>query len=938
MPVIRQGINDAMNPESIQAMINRAIQRNSTHTQDDASQSSGGGLKRPMQPAHACSYTNFMKCQPLNFKGTEGVHSEFSSPKTGLVVPVFQKGDDPIDAINHMISLLTAVVTSRERVKGGGQVVEVEEGVYPGVSRLGGEHVISRGLGGKRCIAATVILNSGMRVNFLKVWAEMVPGRPKVTAIEESKDLSTLPLDELIQNLKVYEVVLEKDSEASKIKKEKYKSLALNARTKRVMFSEGGEEGKIGARCFNFGDPNHFISNCPKHSFNDQKAFVGGCWSDNEDVDDSKDKICLMTLDNNEITYSSNGIKIHGVVLIRDYVCGFSSADNRPRMLEKDMYDSWKSRMELYMLNRQHRRMILEYVESGPLLWPSIEENRVTWLKKYSELSPTEAIQADCDVKATNIILQGLPPEQERECKLYDEFDKFAYRKGESLRDYYLRFSLLLNDTNNYNMKLEQFQYASQAPSSTPLSLTYPSNDLQSSMNHNVYYPSSLIPHVEYALAVHPQTEFSSPDTGLVVSVFQKGDDPIDAINHMMSFLTSVVTSRVTIQPMQGRQNSMTVGSSRPYTLGSSGTSWKQREEELEFLADPGIVETSNCDELNSAKIDLMANLSHYGFDNLAESLEIEKLKHTLSEHLKEKESLEQKVTLLTNDFQKEESRNIDKELALEKQLYDGSVIKKSDAIMIHDLEETLLLIEESLQPEEPNLSSSTTIVEVPKELSKVSIMNSSLKKLKFHLASFDMVVKERTTATAITEGTWGFEHTKACFRDEIIPFVKALKELFNSFDQFLIDELTEVQNVFHQMEQAVEQHYVEKNKFKDKMKNVLKDNDRLLEKAIIVDIVNIVVYDHVNFDDKTVNVVAIPSYIDTGDMRSKGNNNNLPRKCKALETSLQYTSKAQATRYESKCHRPRDAIIPRSVITLGMSPRPSRETKLYPEGASQSG
>ncbi|GKE26380.1 UBN2 domain-containing protein [Tanacetum coccineum] len=54
--------------------------------------------------------------------------------------------------------------------------------------------------------------------------------RPKVTAIEESKDLSILPLDELIGNLKVYEVVLEKDSEASKIKKEKYKSLALKVR------------------------------------------------------------------------------------------------------------------------------------------------------------------------------------------------------------------------------------------------------------------------------------------------------------------------------------------------------------------------------------------------------------------------------------------------------------------------------------------------------------------------------------------------------------------------------------------------------------------------------------------------------------------------------------------------------------------------------------
>nr|GEY42330.1 hypothetical protein [Tanacetum cinerariifolium] len=88
-----------------------------------------------------------------------------------------------------------------------------------------------------------------------------------------------------------------------------------------------------------------------------------------------------------------------------------SGADNRPPMLEKDMYDSWKSKMELYMLNRQHGRMILESVENGPLLWPTVEENGVTRPKKYSELSAMKEIQADCDVKATYIILQGLPPE-----------------------------------------------------------------------------------------------------------------------------------------------------------------------------------------------------------------------------------------------------------------------------------------------------------------------------------------------------------------------------------------------------------------------------------------------------------------------------------------------------------------------------------------------
>ncbi|GKE66428.1 hypothetical protein Tco_1520589 [Tanacetum coccineum] len=140
-----------------------------------------------------------------------------------------------------------------------------------------------------------------------------------------------------------------------------------------------------------------------------------------------------------------------------------SGADNRPPMLENDMYDSWKSIMELYMMNRQNVRMILESVENGSLIWPSIEENGVTRPKKYSELSATEAIQADCDIKATNIILQGLPPEvyalvsNHKVAKELWEIIQLLMQ-GETLRDFYLRFSLLLNDMNIYNMKLEQFQ------------------------------------------------------------------------------------------------------------------------------------------------------------------------------------------------------------------------------------------------------------------------------------------------------------------------------------------------------------------------------------------------------------------------------------------------------------------------------------------------
>nr|GEY67826.1 hypothetical protein [Tanacetum cinerariifolium] len=69
-----------------------------------------------------------------------------------------------------------------------------------------------------------------------------------------------------------------------------------------------------------------------------------------------------------------------------------------------------KSIMELYMMNRQHGRMILESVENGPLIWPTIEENGVTRPRKYPELTLAEATQANFDVKATNIILKGLPP------------------------------------------------------------------------------------------------------------------------------------------------------------------------------------------------------------------------------------------------------------------------------------------------------------------------------------------------------------------------------------------------------------------------------------------------------------------------------------------------------------------------------------------------
>nr|GFB20069.1 hypothetical protein [Tanacetum cinerariifolium] len=83
--------------------------------------------------------------------------------------------------------------------------------------------------------------------------------------------------------------------------------------------------------------------------------------------------------------------------------------DNHPPMLDKDLYDSWKSIMELYMQNKEHERMILESGEHVSLIWPTVKENEVTRTKKHDELSAADKIQADCDMKETNIILQVLP-------------------------------------------------------------------------------------------------------------------------------------------------------------------------------------------------------------------------------------------------------------------------------------------------------------------------------------------------------------------------------------------------------------------------------------------------------------------------------------------------------------------------------------------------
>ncbi|GKB27327.1 zf-CCHC domain-containing protein [Tanacetum coccineum] len=168
--------------------------------------------------------------------------------------------------------------------------------------------------------------------------------RSKVTAIEKSKDLSSLALDELIGNLKVHEVVMEKDSEIYRGKNERIKSISLKAKKEssddetstsgsddkeyamvvrnfKKFFRRKGKfvkqpieekksfrqrdekKGKSDRKCFRCDDPNHLIGDCPKPPRNkDQKAFIGGSWSDSENdaEDKTNDETCLMAQSLNE--------------------------------------------------------------------------------------------------------------------------------------------------------------------------------------------------------------------------------------------------------------------------------------------------------------------------------------------------------------------------------------------------------------------------------------------------------------------------------------------------------------------------------------------------------------------------------------------------------------------------------------------------------------
>ncbi|GJR37668.1 retrovirus-related pol polyprotein from transposon TNT 1-94 [Tanacetum coccineum] len=186
--------------------------------------------------------------------------------------------------------------------------------------------------------------------------------------------------------------------------------------------------------------------------------------------------------------------------LSEDIQC--AGSDTRPPMLDKTDFASWQQRIRLYCRGKENGVNILKSIDEGPFQMGTtrviVAEGTEGSLhlgperpRVYSDLSQDEKDRYNADIRATNIILQGLPKDiyslinhytdakdiwdnvkmllegseltkEDRESQLYDDFEHFRQNKGETIHDYYVRFAKLINDMRNIKMTMSKIQLNSK--------------------------------------------------------------------------------------------------------------------------------------------------------------------------------------------------------------------------------------------------------------------------------------------------------------------------------------------------------------------------------------------------------------------------------------------------------------------------------------------
>nr|GEY46013.1 integrase, catalytic region, zinc finger, CCHC-type, peptidase aspartic, catalytic [Tanacetum cinerariifolium] len=411
-------------------------------------------------------------------------------------------------------------------------------------------------------------------------------------------------------------------------------------------------------------------------------------------------------------------------------------------------------------------------IDNGPLVYPTVEENGQTRLKKYSKLTKEQKLQDDCDVQATNTILHDLPPDvyafvnhQEAAKAIWDKLNLLM-----KALDYHIKnvnanskafctiFVLtIVAGAENRPPMLKKSMYDSWA-SRIRLFIKGKKHGrmmLDSIDNGPLVYP---------AVEENGQTRLKKDDNAASLSQYQvcecsstgmkqQREDPIECVNKVMEFLSVVASRHMVRQCTQAKRPRNATWFKEKAMLAEAQEMTIPHN--AAFQTEDLDAYDSDCDDLSSAKAVLMANLLSCDSDVLSETKnakleafkqEIDTLKETLSNNIKEKESLSTTLNVFKTESKEKESNlgyqnpfHLKKAQRIKPTLYDGSVIAKEQTmISVIDDEETLILEEENVEQAfwlkhsnhpsvTPAVSHTPVKVEAPHELPK-EIMHIAMK------------------------------------------------------------------------------------------------------------------------------------------------------------------------------------------------------------------